>query len=271
MRRPRPTYAFVVSTLAVVVAVAGTSVAATRKPPAPSITGAHVKANTLQGIDVKNGTVESKHVDSATRRALKVTGPKGPDGAIGPAGPIGAQGDQGDKGVPARNAFAWAYNIQPNILRDNSQNNGPTPEDWYGMAGTGGWTNPDAGYSGTLLQLADGQNDGLLKLEYSSDVVATAHLTGWHEDATVHSRLECRLRITNAATNSQATMGQPVIFSSDVFRQVTTIGLVGGIQREPGTYGVHAECRDLDLHTVNYQKWYIAKGNLSVLSAKAWR
>lgn len=265
MRMPRMSYAMVTSALALFIALGGSAWAAL------VVTGANVKNETLTGADVKNGSLEYSDVGAAARTSLKAKGATGPSGAKGATGDQGTTGAVGAQGTPAKNAFAWAYNVQSNLLKANPSNN-PTPvEDWYAQAGTGTWTNPDSGYGGVLLELADGTNDGLLTLEHRSDVIVSAHLTGWHEDATVHSRLECRLRMTDVATNAQATVGQPILVSTKEFRHVTDLGLLGGIRRDPGTYSIRVECRDLDLHTSGYQKWFIIKGNLSVLSSRDWR
>jgi hypothetical protein len=279
--RTHLSYATVMSLLAIVVATGGTAWGAL------VVTGAQVRNSSLTGADVKNASLESSDVSTATRTALKVKGATGPAGAKGPTGADGNAGPVGDKGSPARNAYAWALNTQNSLLRVNgSDNYSPSPpvgpENWYpSQAGTGtDWRRPDSLWGNMGLELADGTNDGLLVLEWRSDVLAVAHLTAWHEDGTdeatpgVQSRLECRLRIVDIATNSQATIGQPVMIATDAFRHVVDFGLVGGIRREPGTYSIRVECRDLDLDTtstVAIDQWFSVKGNLSILSSRDWR
>ena len=263
--RHRPSYALVVSVLAIICAFGGTAWAAA------TLTGANIRNSSLTHKDFKNEFLSTTDMDVGSRTTLREKGSTGPAGPKGATGDTGNKGTTGDKGTPAKNAFAWAYNVQQTMLPAMTSSN-EDPDDWFPtQAGTGEWTNPDAGFGGVRLELAAGKNDGLLVLERESDVVASAHITGWHEDAAVHSRLECRLRITNISTNQQATIGQPVLVSTKEFRHVTDVGLVGGIRRAAGSFEVKVECRDLDLASTGYDKWFIVKGNLSVLSAGNWR
>jgi hypothetical protein len=84
----RGRYASVTSTLALIVALGGTSYAAI-KLPANSVTSKTVKDKTLLKKDFKPGQLPA--------------GPKGADGdrgAFGPAGPAGATGPAGAQGAP---------------------------------------------------------------------------------------------------------------------------------------------------------------------------
>lgn len=98
-------YANVMATLAVFVALGGTGYAAV------VITGKQVKNNSLTGADVKNGSLATAdiHDFSLLRKDFKRgqvpagprgrQGPAGPgDGATGPAGPAGPTGGTGPSG-----------------------------------------------------------------------------------------------------------------------------------------------------------------------------
>lgn len=140
MRIPRPTYANVVGTLALFVALGGSSYAAV------SIKGSDVRNGSLTGTDIKNGSIKSRDVDngSLTGSDLKngsVTGsdiddgslaaadfgagqlpagPAGPQGPAGPAGPAGPEGPAGATNVVDRRTnvnFAPANPPDPNLQR----------------------------------------------------------------------------------------------------------------------------------------------------------
>lgn len=99
-------YANVTATLALVVAMSGTSYAAI------SVTSKHVKNGSLTGVDIKNNSIRSADVSglSATDFAAGAV-PQGPAGRPGPVGPHGAKGDpgaKGDRGAPG-SALAYAH------------------------------------------------------------------------------------------------------------------------------------------------------------------
>jgi hypothetical protein len=92
--RPRITYANVASTLALIIALGGTSYAVT------TIGGEDVRNESLTGADVRNGSIGAADL-AATERATgakrkrKVKVKQGPAGAQGPQGAQGAQGPAG--------------------------------------------------------------------------------------------------------------------------------------------------------------------------------
>lgn len=93
-RRPRMSYANVVSTIALFVALGGVSYAAVKLP-----------AGSVGSAQIKNGAVGSKKLAAAVRRAIAKRGPAGP---AGPAGATGARGPQGDPGPPGAPGEACA-------------------------------------------------------------------------------------------------------------------------------------------------------------------
>ncbi len=90
-------YATVASTLALVVALGGTSYAAAMLTGADitdgTITSADVKNNNLKSKDVKNGALKLKDFSTGAKTGLQ--GAPGPAGPAGPQGPQGAQGPTG--------------------------------------------------------------------------------------------------------------------------------------------------------------------------------
>lgn len=111
--RRRLSYANVVATLALFMALGGASYAAVTLPrnsvgPAQiksnAVTGAKVKNSTLTGSDVKDGSLTTKDFGSTLP-----AGPQGAAGAQGAPGAPGAKGDKGDPGDPKRSFARIAY------------------------------------------------------------------------------------------------------------------------------------------------------------------
>ena len=87
-------YANVIATLALFLALGGTAVAGTRM----LLTGADVQDHSLTGADIKNGSVGAGALSRLAIREL--TGATGARGATGPAGSAGAAGPKGADGAP---------------------------------------------------------------------------------------------------------------------------------------------------------------------------
>jgi hypothetical protein len=95
MRKPTPRYANVTATLALFVALGGTSYAAA------TISGTDVRNGTLTGSDIKNESLKSGDIDNRSLLAKDFKSgqlPAGPQGIPGPQGPQGVQGPQGPQG-----------------------------------------------------------------------------------------------------------------------------------------------------------------------------
>lgn len=95
----RLSYANVIATLALFVALGGTAVAGTQL----LVTGRNVKDGSLTGADIKAGSLGARTLSPKARRTFKGnTGARGATGAQGPAGlqgPSGAQGPAGAQGA----------------------------------------------------------------------------------------------------------------------------------------------------------------------------
>jgi hypothetical protein len=81
LRRFRPSPAFVLASIALTVALGGTSYAAVQRLPRNSVTTFQVKDFSLLSRDFKRGQIPAGPVGP--------TGPTGPTGPAGPAGPAG--------------------------------------------------------------------------------------------------------------------------------------------------------------------------------------
>jgi len=104
--RRRLSYANVVASLALFVALGGTGYAAV------TVTGKNVKDGTLTGRDIKNSSVTSADVrnGSLLSRDFKAGQlPASAPGTPGVPGQRGAPGDKGDKGDPGEPGSARAY------------------------------------------------------------------------------------------------------------------------------------------------------------------
>jgi hypothetical protein len=103
----RGSYANVASTLALIVALGGTSYAAVAIPK-NSVGSAEIENSSITSKDVKNGAL--KGVDfKAGELPAGAQGPAGPAGAAGPAGPAGPAG--------SARAFAYVGTATPSLLR----------------------------------------------------------------------------------------------------------------------------------------------------------
>jgi hypothetical protein len=94
--RSRITYANVTATLALIVALGGTSYAAFNLPK-NSVGPAQIKRGAIHSTDIAKGQIGLRHLGPSARAAL--------GGQPGPAGPQGPQGPKGDTG---RGVTAWA-------------------------------------------------------------------------------------------------------------------------------------------------------------------
>jgi hypothetical protein len=127
MRKPTPKYANVTATLALFVALGGTSYAAATISSADvqngslrsvdikneSLKSQDVDNGSLTGSDLKNGSIKSSDVDNASLLAADFKPGELPAGPTGPQGPQGVQGPQGPAG--ATNVVARRTdNIVPN-------------------------------------------------------------------------------------------------------------------------------------------------------------
>jgi hypothetical protein len=109
----RLTYANVMATLALFVALGGVGYAAATLP-VNSVGTPQLRASAVTGSKVKNGTLAVADLSAAAKKALSVPGPQGPAGAIGPQGP---KGDGGSAGASGTNGTPGASGVAgPTII-----------------------------------------------------------------------------------------------------------------------------------------------------------
>jgi hypothetical protein len=92
--RAHLTYANVMATIAVFVALGGSSYAAI------TVTGKNVKNSSLTGKDVKNSSLTTSDVKNRSLLAVDFKAGQLPAGPMGPGGRAGSQGAKGDQGAP---------------------------------------------------------------------------------------------------------------------------------------------------------------------------
>jgi hypothetical protein len=111
--RERVTYANVMSTLAVFVALGGSAVAvgvvpfAKRAGNANRVDGLHASRTPKKGTLLALDPSAKFPVSVLPAAAIGPVGPAGAKGDAGPAGPQGATGPKGDAGTPATKLFAY--------------------------------------------------------------------------------------------------------------------------------------------------------------------
>src|SRR3954466_6085811 len=106
--RDRLTYANVTATLALFIALGGSSYAAV-KLPRNSVGPTQIRAGAVRSSEVKNGSLRTADLSPSTRRALR--GASGSAGAHGPAGAPAAKFFAGGNGAGA-------------LVRGNATNSG---------------------------------------------------------------------------------------------------------------------------------------------------
>jgi hypothetical protein len=102
--RRRLSYANVVASLALFIALGGTSYAAltitSKNVKNGTLTSADLKNNSVKGVDVANGSLLAQDFKAGQlpQGAQGPQGPQGPQGADGPQGPKGDAGPRGETG-----------------------------------------------------------------------------------------------------------------------------------------------------------------------------
>jgi hypothetical protein len=110
--RRRPSAALVVSSLALFAALSGGAYAAS------TIGSPQIRNNSVQGLDIKDGTIKSADIAVGTRNGLK--GQQGPAGEQGPAGQTGAKGDTGAPGAPGAPGVSGLEQVTQSTVSDST-------------------------------------------------------------------------------------------------------------------------------------------------------
>lgn len=273
---PRPTYAVVVSLLAVTIGGGGSAIAAKKISQYDS---RHIKDNAVTTQHLQSSQLNPQDFSAATRSFMSTSeAQRGLQGAIGPDGP---------KGVIADRQYTYASRDTDKLK--NPQGNPPNvgKSSWELLSGTVNGAS-SAGYepltSSSLanqpyltLQTSDA-NAGYVRFRTRSDFLLTGNVTLWHK-GTVHTRAECVVqsaRATNGSILSGYTdASAPIVVSSARDHEVHTITLVGGSTADgtedlPGEYVARVACRNVDRTAVSTlaNDWVFVKGNLSVIASR---
>ena len=140
--RGRLTYANVMATIAVFVALGGTSVAAVSLKR-NSVGSAQIKNGSVISADVKNNSLSGSDIKGLTGKDFK--GGQLPQGPQGPAGPQGATGPAGATNVVIRTGT--------NVIADNISGGAGAQADCQpGERAVGGGSTLSAGYTDDALQ-----------------------------------------------------------------------------------------------------------------------
>lgn len=237
----RLTYANVMATIAVFVALGGGAYAAV-KLPRNSVGTPQIKANAVNSAKVKNGSLRKGDF-----RAGQL--PAGARGAQGQQGPQGTPGVDGAAGPPGPTASTFA-----------SRNNAATV---YGT--TGAFT--------SLLDLASLNDQGNVQITttFPARIMATANVNVGHND-TDAAGTRCDLEISNGtgptagfsamgnpAGTSIISLGPPPAFSS---RTKDVMALTGSAVKQPGTYNVQVKCAANNI--TSGKSFEFSGGNLNV-------
>jgi hypothetical protein len=155
----RLTYANVMATLALFIALGGGAYAAVKLP-----------RNSVGSVQIKNGAVTPQKVAGSTRAVFRgQTGPQGPKGATGPQGP------QGNAGPPGRDGSTKVVERQTAKSTSTGSNDSAVVQCQSGEVATGGGWDFDSGNVANFLTFGDGpvKADG-------TDAGPGQTPTGWH-------------------------------------------------------------------------------------------
>lgn len=236
--RARLTYANLMATIAVFIALGGSSYAALRitskHVPKDALTGADIKK--LTGKDVTNNSLTGADVKKLRSADVADGSLLGADFAAGqlPAGPKGDQGPKGDPGAPGDpgpTASAFAHSFQNVGL-------GPTFQKVIDL---------DAG--------AETDHSGPIVVDFPARLHATAQLMLFKPTSshTQSGRAVCRLEVAPAG-GAFTAIGRPSVNDFPTMPDIdpgpgvqghsmfVTVPIVATADVAPGTYQVQATC-----------------------------
>lgn len=261
------TFANIMATLALFIALGGTSWAAKRI----IISGKNIKNNSIQSVDIKNGTIDKGDLSKVAKQSLQ-----GPEGIPGDLGPIGPRGDA------AQIKSGFANRDIGRVLSPvgSTPNQGPgSPFAWHAYG-----NNLDGGVgavelssqdldasSNTLLTLEQNGTGPVGPVDFNSNLSGMASLTLLHHGP-VHSRAECQMYMTEAAGTGLQEMGEPIYVSSGVDKELLSVSVVGSknlsaTPAAPRTYNVLVQCRSADATGTGNDEWEFVKGNIAAYAA----
>jgi hypothetical protein len=116
--RARLTYANVVATIALFIALGGSSYAAL-KLPKNSVGSAQLKPNSITSAKVKGGSISTTDLKASARSLLR--GSRGPQGVQGKTGATGKTGKTGARGSTGPRGAAGSARAYATVVADNGQ------------------------------------------------------------------------------------------------------------------------------------------------------
>lgn len=278
------TFANVAATLAVFMAVTGTSYAAKQLGPK------QIKRNSVTGADFKSSTITAADFSLAAK--LWFRGPTGDPGSAGSKGDRGDRGPKGPDGDPGRAANARAsYSSYDSKWMTFDPDGNPGAADWYGYGLDGdnlvdgliGNTRALGTNASTMMDLstqpangASGHGRGPLQAPWLVNVLTvTANATLVYRtdaedgDASVHTRAKCWLEMNRGIADSTTydQIGPAMWVSGYTERKVATVTMTGNINKSADTYQARIRCQDADA-TAGVTRWRFVRGNLSVLATE---
>jgi hypothetical protein len=207
--RLRVTYANVMSTIAVFLALGGTSYAAWtltgRDIANESLTGADVRNGSLTSLDVKNGSL----IAADFRKGVLKRGPRGVRGVQGEQGPVGDEGDVGPRGPEGQEG-----EVGPRGIAGPAGPVGPSRVEVFEQ---------DTSIPVGLVETSIIRSEPMIEAKY--EVVAKVTLV---RDSTAGpGGTACTLEIVGAATPIDVSYGSVSPAGSDAPSQQTVV-LTGG-------------------------------------------
>lgn len=260
------TFANVMATVALFVSLGGTSYAASKV----LITGKNIKNNSIQAIDIKNGTIDKTDLSAATKTSLK-----GLTGAQGPAGPAGSRGDA----AQIKSGFAQ-YNSGKYINPGGTNPNGGAAA-WYQYGvnsnNTSGETDielsstPIDNGSATVLSLESNGTSAIGPVNFNSNLTGIGNVTLLHR-GTVHTRAECQMYMTDSIGTGPRAMGEATYASSSLNNEMIALSIVGSKNltasaSNPLLYNVMVQCRSADNTGDAADTWEVVNGNVAAYAA----
>jgi hypothetical protein len=208
----RFTYANVVASLALFLALGGGAYAAVRLPN-----------NSVGTNQIKKAAVtQSKIAPSALKFLKGATGPKGDAGAAGVPGAQGAQGpkgDQGAQGPPGLTAAGWAHSSGGNGIDTTTYS---PIIDLVSVPGTG----------------SNEAHSGAISVAFNARLIANASFA-IDSLAAGTVNIRCKLVLNPGAGAQDFYSGQPIRLAPAAQENVS---IADGIDVPPGTYNVAVSC-----------------------------
>jgi hypothetical protein len=215
--RAHLTYANVMATVAVFLALGGVGYAATALPR-NSVGPKQLRANAVTSGKVSNRTL--KRIDFATKELAALTGKQGAAGAQGATGPQGPKGDAGPPG-PTAGRFVSRNNVGTALAASFAK-------------------------VMDLASLHDEAGDHQITVGFTARITVSGSVEVANMAASANSA-RCDVQISNGTgpENGYATMHNPgglSLSTPAVINYAIGLPLSGSVVKPPGTYNIRVYC-----------------------------